>query len=268
VSETKTPPILSHKHYGVASAFTPESLLREARRQKGLSTAAVPEICVLDPDGDIVRHLRTAGRADRHPGWACHHTDLYVFRHDGLAYSIVGCAVGAAFSVLVAEKLFASGCRFLVSVTSAGQILPAQPPPYFIIVDRALRDEGTSYHYLPPSDYSEADAQLAQLAREALTAAGISAQGGATWTTDAPFRETHEGIDAASKAGILAVEMEAAALYAFAKARGQSVLCFAHVTNQMGRIEGDFEKGAADGAEESLRVITLVAGRWRAVRTM
>jgi hypothetical protein len=69
VSETKMPPILSHKHYDALSAFTPESLLREARRQKRLSTAPVPEICVLDPDGDIVRHLRAAGRADRHAGW-------------------------------------------------------------------------------------------------------------------------------------------------------------------------------------------------------
>ena len=264
VSETKTPPILSHKHYDAPSAFTPESLLREARRQKGLSTAAVPEICVLDPDGDIVRHLRAAGRAERHPGWACYHTDLYVFHHDGHEYGIVGCAVGAAFAVLVAEELFASGCRFLISVTSAGQILPVQAPPYFIVIDRALRDEGTSYHYLPPSDYSEADAQLTRLAQDALIAAGISAQVGATWTTDAPFRETQEAIDAASQAGILAVEMEAAALYAFAKARSRPVLCFAHVTNQMGRIEGDFEKGVADGAEESLRVISLAAGRWRA----
>ena len=91
-------------------------------------------------------------------------------------------------------------------------------------------------------------------------------QVGATWTTDAPFRETQEAIDAALQAGILAVEMEAAALYAFAKARSRPVLCFAHVTNQMGRIEGDFEKGVADGAEESLRVISLAAGRWRAGR--
>ena len=72
---------------------------------------------------------------------------------------------------------------------------------------------------------------------------------GASWTTDAPFRETEEAIAAALRAGILAVEMEAAALYAFAKARSKSVLCFAHVTNQMGRIEGDFEKGSADGAK-------------------
>ena len=53
--------------------------------------------------------------------------------------------------------------------------------------------------------------------------------------------------------------MEAAALYAFGTARKKPVLCFAHVTNQMGRIEGDFEKGLADGAEESLRLIAAVA---------
>ncbi|WP_312029692.1 methyltransferase domain-containing protein [Methylocystis sp. H62] len=263
-SEMKTPPILSHKHYDAPSAFTPESLLREARRQKGLSVAAVPQICVLDPDGDIVRRLRVAGYADHHPGWACYHTDLYLFRHDGHEYGIVGCAVGAAFAVLVAEELFAAGCRLLISVTSAGQILPVQAPPYFIVIDRALRDEGASYHYLPPSDYSEADPRLVQLSREALTAAGISAQVGASWTTDAPFRETEAAIDAALRTGILAVEMEAAALYALAKARGRSAICFAHVTNQMGRVEGDFEKGVMDGAEESLRVISLTAKRWRA----
>ncbi len=86
---------------------------------------------------------------------------------------------------------------------------------------------------------------------------------GATWTTDAPFRETADAIEAARAAGILAVEMEAAALYAFAAARRQSVLCFAHITNRMGRIDGDFEKGAADGAEDSLKVITLVGRAWR-----
>jgi uridine phosphorylase len=264
VSKAGTPPILLHKYYESASAFTPENLLREARRQKGLSRQIVPQVCLLDPDGDIVRRLQARGSAERHPGWACYHTDLYVFRCDGQQYGIVSCAVGAAFAVLVAEELFASGCQFLLSMTSAGQILPIRTPPYFIVIDRALRDEGTSYHYLPPSDYSEADPLLTELARGALDAAGFSVQIGSTWTTDAPFRETQEAIDAALQMGILAVEMEAAALYAFAKARGRSVLCFAHVTNQMGRIEGDFEKGTADGADDSLKVILLVADRWRA----
>jgi uridine phosphorylase len=262
VTKAKTPPILAHKHYAAPSAFMPENLLREARRQKRLPAVPVPKICILDPDGDIVRHLRAAGRADRHPAWACYHTDLEVFRHEDHQYGIVGCAVGAAFAVLIAEELFASGCELLISVTSSGQICPIQPPPYFIVIDRALRDEGTSYHYLPPSDYCEANSHLSELGQKALTAAGIRVHVGATWTTDAPFRETQEAIDAATQAGILAVEMEAAALYAFAQARGRPVLCLAHVTNQMGRIEGDFEKGLADGAEGSLRVISLIAEKW------
>ena len=60
--DEETPPILAEKHYGSPSAFTPESLLREARRQKSAITEPVPDVCLLDPDGDIVRHLKTEGR--------------------------------------------------------------------------------------------------------------------------------------------------------------------------------------------------------------
>jgi purine-nucleoside phosphorylase len=139
-------------------------------------------------------------------------------------------------------------------------------PPYFVVIDRALRDEGASYHYQPPSDYSEADPTLVRLARDVFAPAAAAVEVGASWTTDAPFRETQEAIEAAAQAGILAVEMEAAGLYAFAAARAKPVLCFAHVTNQMARIEGDFEKGVADGAEESLRIIALIARRWQMER--
>jgi uridine phosphorylase len=267
MSEAKTPPILRHKNHEASSAFTPENLLRQGRRQKRLPNIAVPEICILDPDGDIVRNLRATERASQHEGWACYHTELYAFRNDGYDYGIVGGAVGAAFAVLIAEELFASGCRLLISITSAGQIAPVQSPPYFVVIDRALRDEGTSYHYLPASEYSEADVNLTELASAALAAAGMTVRVGASWTTDAPFRETEEAIAAALHAGILAVEMEAAALYAFAKARGQAVVCFAHVTNQMGRIDEDFEKGVLEGAEQSLRVISLTVDRWREANT-
>jgi uridine phosphorylase len=257
------PPLLRHKSYRAPSVFTPDALLREARRQKKIGPGTVPDICVLDPDGDILRHLLTTGRAHLLPQWACYHTDLHGFEQEGLSYGIIDCAVGAAFAVLVAEQLFVSGCKLLISVTSAGQIVPMREPPYFIIIDRALRDEGTSYHYLPPSDYSPADESLVRLAGRCLAAAGMPVQVGAAWTTDAPFRETADAIGVAQAAGILAVEMEAAALYAFAFARERAVLCFAHITNQMGRVDGDFEKGASDGAEESLKVITLVGRAWR-----
>jgi uridine phosphorylase len=168
---------------------------------------------------------------------------------------IVGCAVGAPFAVLIAEELFASGCRLLLSLTSAGQIVPAGQTPYFVIIDRALRDEGTSYHYAAPSDYGEGEAALIALAADALKDRGLRAIVGTTWTTDAPFRETAEAIEAARARGILAVEMEAAALYCFARARAARVLCLAHVTNTMGQGGADFEKGEADGTADALMLL-------------
>ena len=177
---------------------------------------------------------------------------------------IVGCAVGAPFAVLVAEELFASGCRMLISVTSAGQITPAGSPPYFVIIDRALRDEGTSYHYAAPSEYAEANPQLVAMASEAVRKNGHHVVVGSSWTTDAPFRETSEAIQSARSKGVLAVEMEAAALYTFAQAAGVRVLCLAHVTNTMGQTGQDFEKGEMDGAAEALAVIEAIASHHHA----
>ena len=256
-------PLLREKNYDAASQFTPESLLREACRQKQLPHAAVPAVCVLDPDGDIVRYLRSVGCAANDPTWACYHSELYRFEQQGQEFGIVGCAVGASYAVLVAEQMFASGCELLVSITSSGQITSLGPPPYFILIEKALGDEGTSYHYLPPSDYAEADPALIDAIWPKLRAGGEPMKRGGTWTTDAPFRETSVAIEAARAEGLLAVEMEASALYAFARSRGRPVICFAHVTNQMGQADGDFEKGEENGAVAAVELIAAIGQAWR-----
>ena len=253
--------ILENKTSDAASVFRPEALLREARRQKGLAAADVPEICLLDPDGDLVRRLRENGESRQFESWPCYHTRLDTFSLAGRTLGIVGCAVGAPFAVLIAEELFASGCRLLVSLTSAGQIVPAGPPPYFVIIARALRDEGTSYHYMPPSEFSDADPALVASAATALKGSTQRIVVGSSWTTDAPFRETAQAIAAARSKGVLAVEMEAAALYAFAAASRAKVLCLAHVTNTMGQAGEDFEKGEADGTADALAVLEAIVAR-------
>jgi uridine phosphorylase len=255
------PPILAQKHYNTASAFTPECLLREARRQKRIADTNIPSICILDPDGDMLRHLLASGQARLDPAWACYHTQLFSFSRGGIDFGIVGCAVGASFAVLIAEEMFASGCKLLISVTSSGQIVPIRPPPYFVLIERALRDEGTSYHYMVASEYCHADAALIAALDGAFDDLSVPVLTGATWTIDAPFRETQPAIDAMREKKLMAVEMEAAALYAFARVRQKRVLCFAHVTNQMGRIDGDFEKGKADGSKDALDLIAITANR-------
>jgi hypothetical protein len=122
-SELPTTPILSEKYYDDPSIFTPENLLREARRQKGLESQPVPAICILDPDGDLVDYLQATGQAQPHPTWACYHTTLLTCELDGSRFGIIGRVVGAPFAVLVAEELFVSGCQLLISITSAGQLV-------------------------------------------------------------------------------------------------------------------------------------------------
>jgi uridine phosphorylase len=250
--------ILDNKNPESPSVFRASALLREARRQKNLPVEDVPAICLLDPDGDIVRRLRGEGQSKPSASWACYHTQLDIFDLAGKPVGIIGCAVGAPYAVLIAEELFASGCKALISLTSAGQIVPAGPTPYFVIIDRALRDEGTSYHYAAPSEFAEADPSLVRIAADAIAGTGLKAIIGASWTTDAPFRETAIAIDAARARGILAVEMEAAALYTLARASGSPILCLAHVTNTMGQAHQDFEKGEADGTADALNLLRAV----------
>jgi uridine phosphorylase len=222
----------------------------------------VPKVCILDPDGDIVQNLFEAGLAQLNPYWACYHTRMYNFIYEGIEFGIVGNAVGASFAVLVAEEMFACGCELLISMTSAGQIITKGRPPYFVLIEKALRDEGTSYHYLPPSAFSTINAKLMKCLTSAFEKSQYPVFPGATWTTDAPFRETETAIAYAQSEGILGVEMEASALYAFAEAKGCPVICFAHITNQMGKVENDFEKGEAQGSLDAIKVIFQTAQAW------
>jgi uridine phosphorylase len=247
-----------HKH-DQPSIFTPENLLREARRQKRILPGKVPPVCVLDPDGDIAANALGAGQGKLDPHWACYHTRMVDVDCDGLSIGIVPCAVGAPFAVLVAEQLFASGCELLISMTSAGQITPMREPPYFVLIEQAFRDEGTSDHYLSPGDRACIDPALLLGLDGAFEDIEAPVFTGSAWTTDAPYRETESAIAHYNSLGAACVEMEAAALYAFAQARNRPVICFAHVTNTLAVNEGDFEKGVADGSRDALAVIAAAA---------
>ncbi|HMI60461.1 MAG TPA: nucleoside phosphorylase [Puia sp.] len=251
--------ILENKFYEEESVFKAENLLREAKRQKRLANCLVPSICVLDPDGDMLSYLLKAGRAKLNSCWACYHTKLYTFQLEGTEFGIVACAVGASFAVLIAEQLFVSGCDILISITSSGIINRTSEDIEYVIIEEALRDEGTSYHYLPGEEAALMNASLLLHLRNDLLPSVPGVKVGKSWTTDAPYRETYSAIKKMEEAGVDIVEMEAAALYAFAKAKNKKVICFAHITNSMAQTEFDFEKGAENGSVASLHLIHLTA---------
>jgi purine-nucleoside phosphorylase len=248
-------PLISNKDFSTPSVFLPENLLREARRQKGISEGDIPSICVLDPDGDLAEYLLNTGKASLNTFWACYHSKLYDFNVKGVKIGIIPCIVGASYAVLVAEQLFVSGCEYLISVTSAGIINQPFSEKRFALITQAVRDEGTSYHYLP----KEKAAQLHPFLLKKLTDTSEKCPyfEAKSWTTDAPYRETQTAISAMEKEDVTCVEMEASALYAFAEAKQKNVVCFAHLTNTMAQNEGDFEKGEHFGSLDTLNLLAF-----------
>ncbi|PSL27742.1 nucleoside phosphorylase [Dyadobacter jiangsuensis] len=259
------PPIVKNKAHVQPSVFLAENLLREARRQKDIPFGNIPSVCVLDPDGDIVTYLLKNELCKRNPYWACYHSKLYDATFQGVQFGIIGCAVGASYAVLLAEQMFVSGCELLISVTSAGIIQAPERLAKFILIEQSIRDEGTSYHYIPSDHHSQLKEKLKQPLKEHFLTTGLMVEPGRSWTTDAPYRETQTAIDYAKTQGVICVEMEAAALYAFAMARNANVVCYAHLTNTMAQDGQDFEKGVENGSLDSLDIIlatiTAVQGK-------
>jgi uridine phosphorylase len=249
---------LLKKYYDEPSVFLPENLLREARRQKNKQECKVPTICVLDPDGDLVEYLLKKGDATKNVCWACYHSSLYSFQSGSYKIGIVPCIVGSPYAVLVAEQLFVSGCQLLISVTSAGIISSSHSQKQFALITSAIRDEGTSYHYLPHGKPSLLNQHLLQRLRPDKEISGCPYFEATSWTTDAPYRETASSIAAMKDQLINCVEMEASALYALAAVKKYNILCFAHLTNSMAQYEGDFEKGEEFGSIDTLHLLTYV----------
>jgi purine-nucleoside phosphorylase len=247
--------ILLNKYYQEQSVFLPENLLREARRQKKRRECNVPALCLLDPDGDLTEFLLRHGKAERNECWACYHSLLYTFEKEEIQIGIIPCIVGSSYSVLVAEQLFVSGCKLLISVTSAGVINPPSHAKRFGLITKTIRDEGTSYHYLPPDKPATLLNDLLEKLKPSLRQTECPFFEASSWTTDAPYRETQTAINHMIAHNITCVEMEASALYALATAKQYNIICFAHLTNSMAKSEGDFEKGEEFGSIDTLALV-------------
>ncbi len=238
-------PILDHateEH----SVFLPENLLARAAKMLGKGWGPIPRCCVLDFDAELVPVAIERLGARPSENWPCFHTTLLIIERDGVEMGLIAGTVGAPFAVLVAEELIASGCRHIVGYSSAGAIADSLQLPCLVVPEEALRDEGTSYHYLPPSARAVARGRLPAILARHSALCGLPVRRGLSWTTDAPYRETLSQIEHHRTNGILTVEMEAAALMALAEARGAEIASLLHVTNSFATQESDFEKGEGD----------------------
>lgn len=142
---------------------------------------------------------------------------------EGRRFGVFHPGVGAPLAAGFLEEAIAKGCRSFVACGGAGALVPDLTLGHLVVPTSAIRDEGTSYHYLPVSRAVDASARAVDAIRETLEAHDIPYVTGSTWTTDAIYRETRERMARRRDEGCLTVEMEAAALFAVAEFRGATI---------------------------------------------
>jgi uridine phosphorylase len=251
-------PLLAHA-LDEPTAFRPEDLVAAVRQQRGRGNGSIPQLCVLEFDGDLTDKLITRGEVRRCEDWPCFHTEMWLWPKQEPRCGIVARTIGGPYTVLVAEQLAVCGVKAVVGLASAGRIGQALPLPGIVVADEAVRDEGTSLHYLPPAETVPADHALAEALTDAMDAIGLPIRQGLVWTTDAPYRETRSQIEHWASRGALAVEMQAASLFAFGQARGMATGLVAHVTNASDHDGEPFHKGPDDADVSMLAAIVRIA---------
>jgi uridine phosphorylase len=139
------------------------------------------------------------------------------------------------------EELIAFGIKKFVSLGAAGGLQQRMNVGDIVVCDRAIRDEGTSLHYLPGKKYAYPCPDLTENFCEVFEREGIQYNEGTSWTTDAPYRETIEELRQYRSSGVATVEMEAAALFAAGAYRGVSVSAIFAISDLLS--EEDWNQG-------------------------
>ncbi|MBF6606355.1 MAG: nucleoside phosphorylase [Chloroflexi bacterium] len=210
-------PNLPDKHR-FAGIVAPAEMLAHRRRGGGLRIDDPPVgfvICLQRGLPERMRWRVRIRRLGRLMG------DLYAVRATGGRVGVLtGFGLGAPIVAAQAEELIALGATRLISIALAGGIAADLEPGAVVVATSAIRDEGTSHHYLAPGRVIEGDPGLTEALAGALARRGATVRSGAVWSTDAPYRETREEVAAYAADGVLAVDMELAALFAVARSRG------------------------------------------------
>ena len=147
------------------------------------------------------------------------HYPIYVLKYKGEEITLCEAPVGSAASAQILDWLIGYGVREIISAGSCGA-LEHFPESTFLVPFKALRDEGTSYHYAPPSRFMEISEKARKAIEETVNEHGMKYQEVITWSTDGFFRETKEKVAYRKSEGCSVVEMECSALVAVSNFRG------------------------------------------------
>jgi nucleoside phosphorylase len=201
---------------------SPDALIEPSRL---LSPIDIPPHCVLCFFQEVIGALAERGLL-RHVyllGSEMGPNPVYVLEVDGRPLALAHPGVGAPLAAGFMDELIALGCRKFIACGGAGVLDRALVVGHVVAPTSAVRDEGVSYHYLPPSREVAPSPEAVAAIEATLAHHGVAYVTGKTWTTDGFYRETAARIARRRAEGCLTVEMEAAAFFAVGRFRGAVV---------------------------------------------
>lgn len=209
-----------HRHqYPILELDDSPSAIIEATAY--IKPVPVSPYCVICFFGEVVEAVRDqyAARVVWQQKWEYGWFTLYELEHEGKKIAFYHTGVAAPLAAALLEEVLAIGCRKFIVIGGAGIIGKQHPVGHLMVPTSAIRDEGTSYHYLPASREVAASPEAVGAIEYVIRKSGIDYVLTKTWTTDAPYRETRDRANLRCGEGCLTVEMEAAALFAVAQFR-------------------------------------------------
>lgn len=209
-------PIMERK-YGLAPLLDAGQMIDFRRKQGSLKDLRPPHSVLICLYKGVFSRFAWKYPSRRVQGFL---GDVYLPRlANGRVAVLGGFGIGAPAITGISDEMMAWGAQRVVVLSLAGGLQPALKPGAVVVCDRALRDEGTSYHYLAPSRDVAASQPLVATLTAALAASGLASTRGATWSTDAPYRETREEAEMFGGEGVKTVDMESAGVFAAAQVR-------------------------------------------------
>ncbi|MCA0455232.1 MAG: nucleoside phosphorylase [Chloroflexi bacterium] len=214
---------------------TPEAIIEP---RKVIKPIDIPETCVLCFFQDVLTSVCRDGgrRVIAELGSEMGKNPIYELELGNGKVAVVHPGVGAPLAAGFLEELIALGCRKFIACGGAGVLNAELTVGHVVVPTAAIRDEGTSYHYLPPeAEALPSEAGVAAII-DVLTQHNVPYVTGKTWTTDGLYRETRGRMEKRKAAGCLTVEMEASAFFAVAAFRG---VAFAQILYSGDDLSGD-----------------------------
>ena len=187
------------------------------------------------------------------------HWPVYKVNYKGNTFALYKARLGAPACVGCFEDIIPMGCRRIILLGNCGVLDKSIEDCGIIIPTRAIRDEGTSYHYVPASDYIDVNKKYIPEFTDVLKEFGYPYVMGTTWTTDAFYRETRGKITRRKEMGAICVEMECAAMQAMCDFRGVEFFQFLYAGDNLDHSTWDPRSLSGTSRLEDKEKIALLA---------